>query len=165
MQKNSHSQWCNKICWDITLQRGEQWWHQMARQILGDFHVNLQSPMSHIQQSQFQQDIIQEIFQQSGPAQIVLFEPPGEIGSPKRLVLAIKRSIKELRHLTYFTDFFIVHGLQHSQCSNLWGRWIQATYAINAAIPRELCEDKWVYSTQTEGSQPWIGWYQHRRPK
>ncbi len=114
----------------------------MARQTLGDFHINLQSPMSHIRQSQFQQGIIQEIIQQFGLAQIVLFEPPGEIGSPKRSELAIKRSIKELWHLTYFTDFIIVHGVQRSQCSNLRGHWIQATYAINAAIPRELCEDE-----------------------
>ncbi len=98
--------------------------------------------MSHIRRSQFQQRIVQEIIQQFGPAQIVLFEPPGEIGSPKQHVLAIKQSIKELRHLTYFTDFIIVHGVQRSQCSNLQGRWIQATYAINAAILRELCEDE-----------------------
>jgi hypothetical protein len=114
----------------------------MARQTLGDFHINLQSPMSHIQQSQFQKGIIKEITQQFGPAQIDLFEPPGEIGSPERHVLAIKQSIKELWHLTYFTDFIIVHGVQHSQCSNLQGRWIQARYTINAAIPRELCEDE-----------------------
>ena len=114
----------------------------MARQTLGDSHINLQSPTSHIQRSQFQQEIIQEIIQQFGPAQIVLFEPPGEIGSPERRELAIKQSIKELRHLTYFTDFIIVHGVQRSQCSNLRGHWIQATYAINAAILRELCEDK-----------------------
>ena len=113
----------------------------MARQTLGDFHINLQSPMSHIRGSQFQQRIIQEIIQQFGPAQIVLFEPPGEIGLPKWRVLAIKRSIKELRHLTYFTDFIIVHGVQRSQCSNLQGRWIQATYAINAAIRRVSCEN------------------------
>ncbi len=37
IQKNSHCQRCNKICWDITLQRGEQWRHQMARQTLCDF--------------------------------------------------------------------------------------------------------------------------------
>jgi hypothetical protein len=114
----------------------------MARQTLGDFHINLQSPMSHIRRSQFQHGIIQEIIQQFGPAQIVLFEPPRKIGSPKRRELAIKRSIKELRHLTYFTDFIIVHGVQRSQCCNLQGHWIQATYAINAAIPRELCEDE-----------------------
>ncbi len=65
--------------------------------------------MSHIQQSQLQQGIIQEIIQQFGPAQIVLFELPGEIGLPERRVLAIKQSIKELRHLTYFTYFIIVH--------------------------------------------------------
>jgi hypothetical protein len=80
----------------------------MARRTLGDFHINLQSPMSHIQQSQFQPGIIQEIIQQFSPAHIILFEPPGEIGSPKRRELAIKRTIKELRHLTYFTDFIIV---------------------------------------------------------
>ena len=114
----------------------------MARQTLGDFHINLQSPMSHIRRSQFQQGIIQEIIQQFGPAQIVLFEPPGEIGLPERGVMAIKQSIKELQHLTYFTDFIIVHRVQRSQCSNLRGCWIQATYTINAAIPRELCEDK-----------------------
>ncbi len=114
----------------------------MARQTLGDFYINLQSPMSHIQQSQFQQGIIQEIIQQFGPVQIVLFEPPGEIDSPERRELAIKQSIKELWHLTYFTDFIIVHGVQCSQCSNLRGHWIQATYVINAEIPRELCEDK-----------------------
>jgi hypothetical protein len=62
----------------------------MARQTLGDFHINLQSPLSHIQQSQFQQGMVQEIIQQFGPTQIVLFEPPGEIGTPKRLVLVIK---------------------------------------------------------------------------
>jgi hypothetical protein len=77
----------------------------MARQTLGDFHINLQSPLSHIWRSQFQQGIVQEII--LGPTQIVLFEPLGEIGSPERRVLAIKRSIKELRHLTYFTDFIV----------------------------------------------------------
>jgi hypothetical protein len=113
----------------------------MARQMIGNFYINLQLPLSHIQQSQFQQGIVQEIIQQFGPTQIVLFEPPGEISTPKQHVLAIKQSIKELRHLTYFTDFIIVHGVQCSQCCNLRGRWIQATYAINAAIPRESCED------------------------
>jgi hypothetical protein len=110
----------------------------MARRTLGDFHINLQSPMSHIQQSQFQQGIIQEIIQRFGPAQIVLFEPLGKIGSPERRELAIKQSIKKLWHLTNFTDFIIVHGVQCSQCSNLQGRWIQATYTINAAFPGEL---------------------------
>jgi hypothetical protein len=113
----------------------------MVRQMLGDFYINLLSPLSHIRKSQFQQGIVQEIIQQFGPTQIVLFEPPGEIGMPKQRVLAIKQSIKELQHLTYFTDFIIVYGVQHSQCCNLRGRWIQATYAINAAIPRESCED------------------------
>ncbi len=113
----------------------------MARQTLGDFHINFLLPLSHIQQSQFQQGIVQEIIQQFSPTQIVLFEPPGEIGTPERHVLAIKRSIKERWHLTYFTDFIIIHGVQRSQCCNLRGRWIQATYAINAAIPRESCED------------------------
>jgi hypothetical protein len=41
-----------------------------------------------------QQGIVQEIIQQFGPTQIVLFELPGEIGTPKRRVLAIKQSIK-----------------------------------------------------------------------
>ncbi len=109
--------------------------------MLGDFHINLQLPLSHIQQSQFQQGIVQEIIQQFGPTQIVLFEPPGDIGTPERRVLAIKQSIKEFQHLTYFTDFIIVHRVQRSQCCNLRGYWIQATYAINAAIPRESCED------------------------
>ena len=113
----------------------------MARQMLGDFHINLQLPLSHIQQSQFQQGIVHEIIQQFGPTQIVLFEPSGEIGTPERHVLAIKQTIKKLKHLTYFTDFIIVHGVQHLQCRNLQGRWIQATYTINAAIPRESCED------------------------
>jgi hypothetical protein len=157
IQKNSHCQLWNKICWDITLQQEEQQRHQVARQTLGDFHINLQSPMSHIQSSQFQQGIIQEIIQQFGPTQIVLFEPPGDICSPEQCELAIKQSIKELRHLTYFTDFIIVHGVQCSQCSNLQGCWIQATYAINAAIPMESCEDEWVCSTQTGGTQPWMG--------
>ncbi len=62
----------------------------MARRMLGDFHINLQLPLSHIRQSQFQQGIVQEIIQQFGPTQIVLFELPGEIGTPKRRVLAIK---------------------------------------------------------------------------
>jgi hypothetical protein len=113
----------------------------MAKQALGDFHINLLLPLSHIRQSQHQQGIDQEIIQQFGPTQIVLFEPPGEIGMPKRRVMAIKGSIKELWHLTYFTDLIIVHGVQRSQCCNLRGRWIQATYAINVAIPRESCED------------------------
>jgi hypothetical protein len=113
----------------------------MARRMLGDFHINLQLPLSYIRQSQFQQGTVQEIIQQFSPTQIVLFEPPGEIGLPEQRVLAIKLSIKELQHLTYFTDFIIVQGVQRSQCGNLRGRWIQATYAINAAIPRESCED------------------------
>jgi hypothetical protein len=79
----------------------------MARRTLGNFHINLQSPLSHIRQSQFQQGIVHEIIQQFGPTQIVLFEPPGEIGLPKRHVLAIKQSIKELLHLTHFTDFIL----------------------------------------------------------
>ncbi len=54
----------------------------MARQTLGDFHINLQLPLSYIRQSQFQQGIVQEIIQQFGPTQIVLFEPPGEIDLP-----------------------------------------------------------------------------------
>jgi hypothetical protein len=77
--------------------------------MLGDFHINLQPPLSHIQQSQFQQGMVQEIIQQFVPTQIILFEPPGGIGTPERRVLVIKRSIKELWHLTYFTDFIIVH--------------------------------------------------------
>jgi hypothetical protein len=81
----------------------------MAQQTLGDFHINLQSSPSHLPQSQFQQEIVQEIIQQFCPTQIVLFKPPEEVGKPKRRVLAIKRSIKELWHLTYFTDFIIVH--------------------------------------------------------
>jgi hypothetical protein len=87
----------------------------MASRTLGDFHINLLLPLSHIQQSQFQQGIAQEIIQQFGPTQIVLFEPPGEIDMPKQRVLAIKQSIKELWHLTYFTDVIIVHGVQCSQ--------------------------------------------------
>jgi hypothetical protein len=101
----------------------------MARQMLGDFHINLLLPLSHIRQSQFQQGIVQEIIQQFGPTQIVLFEPPGEIGTLEGHVLAIKQCIKELWHLTYFTDFIIVHEVQRAQCCNLRGRWIQATYA------------------------------------
>ncbi len=61
----------------------------MARQTLGDFHINLQLPLSHIRRSQFQQGIVQEIIQQFSPTQIVLFEPPGEIGMPERRVLAM----------------------------------------------------------------------------
>jgi hypothetical protein len=113
----------------------------MARQMLGDFHINLQLPPSHIRQSQFQQGIVQENIQQLCPTQIVLFEPPGETGTPEWHVLATKQSIQELWHLTYFTDFIIVHGLQCAQCCNLRGRWIQATYPLNAAISRESCED------------------------
>jgi hypothetical protein len=112
----------------------------MARQTLGDFHINLQLPLSHIQQSQFQQGMVQEIIQQFVPTQIVLFEPPGEIGTPERRVLVIKQSIKELWYLTYFTDFIIVHRVQRAQCQNLQGWWIQTTYAINAVTPRESCE-------------------------
>ncbi len=54
--------------------------------MLGGFHINLQLPLSHIRQSQFQQGIVQEIIQQFGPTHIVLFE----IGLPERRVLAIK---------------------------------------------------------------------------
>jgi hypothetical protein len=56
--------------------------------------------------------MVKEIIQQFSPTQIVLFEPPGEIIMPERRVLAIKQSIKELWHLTYFTDFIIVHGVK-----------------------------------------------------
>jgi hypothetical protein len=112
----------------------------MARQTLGDFHINLESPLSHIRQSQFQQGIVQETIQQFVPIQIVLFELLGEIGTPERRVLAIKQSIEELKYLTYFTDFIIVHGVQCSQCHNLQGNWIQATYTTNPEIRRESCE-------------------------
>ncbi len=54
IQKNYCCQRCIKICQDITLQQGEQRWHQMARQMIGDFHINLQLPLSHIRRSQFQ---------------------------------------------------------------------------------------------------------------
>ncbi len=141
LQKNYRCQRCIKIFQDITLQQGERRRYQMARRTLGDFHINLQLPLSHIQQSQFQQGMVQEIIQQFGPTQIVLFEPPGEIGTSKRHVLVIKQSIKELWHLTYFTDFIILHGVRRTQCCNLRGCWIQTTYAINMAIPRESCED------------------------
>ncbi len=113
----------------------------MARQTLGDFHIDLQLPPSHNRRSQFQQGIVQEIIQKIGPTQIVLFKPKKEIGTPEQCVLVIKRSIEELQHLTYFTDYIIVHGVQHAQCCNLQGCWIQATYTINVAIPRESCED------------------------
>ncbi len=116
IQKNSPFQRCIKIRWDITFQWREQRRHQMARWMVGDFHINLQLPLSHIRRSHFQHGIVQEIIQQFGPSQIVLFEPPGEIGTPKRCVLAIKQSIKERWHLTYFTDFIIVYGVQRSQC-------------------------------------------------
>ncbi len=53
IQKKSHCQRCIKICWDITFQWGEWQQHRMARRMLGDFHINLQLPLSHIQQSQF----------------------------------------------------------------------------------------------------------------
>jgi hypothetical protein len=72
-----------------------------GKTMLGDFHINPQSPPSHIRQSQFQQGIVEKIIQQFGPTQIVLFELPGEIGLPERRVLAIKQSIEELWHLTY----------------------------------------------------------------
>ncbi len=102
----------------------------MAQQMLGDLCMNTQLPPSHIPQSQFQQEIVQDFIQQFGPTQIVLFKPWGEIGMPERHVLAIKRSINELWHLTYITDFIIVHGVQRAL-------FIQATYAINSAISRE----------------------------
>ena len=108
---------------------------------IGDFHINLQLPLSHIRRSQFQQEMVQKIIQQFSPTEIILFEPPGEIGMPKRHVLAIKQFIEELWHLTYFTDFIIVHVVRCAQCCNLQGYWIQTTFAINTAIPRESCED------------------------
>jgi hypothetical protein len=91
----------------------------MAQRTLGEFHINLQLLPSHIQQSQFQQGILQKNPEQFGPTQIALFELPGEISMPKWGVLAIKQSIKELWILNYFTDFIIVHGVQHAQCRNL----------------------------------------------
>ncbi len=65
IQKNYRCQSCIKICWDITLQQGEQQWHQMAQPMLGDFQINLQLPPSHVWWSQFQQGIVQEIIQNS----------------------------------------------------------------------------------------------------
>ncbi len=126
IQKNYCCQCCIEICWDITLQQGEQRQPQMVRWTLGDFHIDLQLPPSHIPRSQFQQKIVQEIIHKLGPTQIILFEPPGEVGMPKRRVLAIKQSIKELWHVTYFTDF-IIHRVRWAQCCNLQGHWIQAT--------------------------------------
>ncbi len=97
--------------------------------------------LSHIQQSQFQWGMVQEVIQQFGPTQIVLFEPLGEIGTPEWHVLVIKQSIKEFRHLTDFPDFIIVHRVQRAQCCNMQECWIQTTYTINVAISRESCED------------------------
>ncbi len=67
VQNTESCQLCIKICQGITLQQGGQQWHQMAwrTSALGDFHINLQSPPSHIQQSQFQQGIVQEIYNNS----------------------------------------------------------------------------------------------------
>jgi hypothetical protein len=59
----------------------------MTHRTLGDFHINLKLPLGHIQQSQFQQEIVQEIIQQSGPTKIVLFNLPGEIGTLEQPVL------------------------------------------------------------------------------
>ncbi len=56
IQKNYRCQRCIKIHQDITLQQGEQRRHQMARQTLGDFHINLQSPLNHIRRSQFHRE-------------------------------------------------------------------------------------------------------------
>ncbi len=71
-----------------------------------------------------------QIIQQFGPTQIILFEPPGETGMPERRVLVIKQSIKELWHLTYFTDFIIVHGVQHTVLFH--GRMSQeARFSVN----------------------------------
>ncbi len=141
IQKNYCRQCCIKNRQDITLQQGEQRWPKMARWTLGDFHINLQLPPSHIPQSQFQQEIVQEIIQQFGPRQIILFKPLGEISTPERHVLAIKQSTEELWHLAYFTDFIIVHGVRRAQFCNMQEHWTQATSAINAAIPRESYED------------------------
>ncbi len=46
IQKNYRHQHCIKICQNITLQKGEWQQPQMARRTLGDFHINLQSPLS-----------------------------------------------------------------------------------------------------------------------
>ncbi len=84
IQTNPPCQHCIKIRWDITFQQGEWRRHQMAGQTLGDFHINLLLPLSHIRWSLFQQGIVQEIIQQLGPTQIVRFELPGEIGTPEQ---------------------------------------------------------------------------------
>jgi hypothetical protein len=68
----------------------------MAQQMLGDFHISPQLPQSHIPQSQFQQEIVQEIIQQCGPTQNILFKPTGEIGTPERHVLAIKSNLSRI---------------------------------------------------------------------
>jgi hypothetical protein len=73
-----------------TVQNIEKLLPSAARQTLGDFHINLHLHPSHIPQSQFHLEIVQEIIQQFGPTQIVQFKLPGEIGTPKRHVLAIK---------------------------------------------------------------------------
>ncbi len=65
IQKKSPCQRCIKIRWDTTFQWGEWRQHQMARWMLGDFHINLQSPLSHIRQSQFQQGIVKKLFNNS----------------------------------------------------------------------------------------------------
>jgi hypothetical protein len=85
---------------------------KLSRQMLGDFHINLLLPLSHIRRSQFQQGIVQEIIQQFGPTQTVLFEPPGEISTPERCVLAIKQSIKVLDS---FSEKLPNHGNRDSR--------------------------------------------------
>ncbi len=164
-QKNYRHQRCIKILWDITLQQGERQRPQMARRMLGDFYINLQFPPSHIPRSQFQQGNCPGNYPQFGPTQIVLFETPGEIGTPSGVYWQSSDLSRSFGILTYFTDFIIVQGVRCAQCRNLQGHWIQATYPINAAIPRELCEDWWAHLTWTECSRPWMGWYQHRWTK
>ncbi len=139
---------CIKIQQDISLHQAEGRRLQMARQMLGDFHINLQSPLSHIPQWQFQQEIVQEIIQQFGPT---LVRPSGMYWQSRDLSRSFGTSSISLTLSLYMEcnahSFFICKGVGSKQHMPLT-RPFQGNH-----VKTNECVQHW----QNEASPGWDG--------
>jgi hypothetical protein len=85
IQKNHCCQRCIKICRDITLQQGEQQWHQMSRQTLGDFHINLQLPPSQSDNHSFNRELSKKLSNNSALHRLSCLNHQGRLVRPSSM--------------------------------------------------------------------------------